>query len=109
VRGAGELARSLRRRTEPHCTALLRSQYTLAQARNGCFRKVNQSGGTTYPKANAGWAVEISLDLDMVSAACPNCHVLLVEASTNSLGNLFTAENEAATLGATEITGQLGG
>src|SRR6266536_4029607 len=40
-------------------------------AKNGCFRKVNQRGGRSYPRANAGWAAEISLDLDMVSATCP--------------------------------------
>ena len=50
---------------------------------NGCFRKVNQNGGTSYPSADSGWAAEISLDLDMVSAICPNCHILLVEASSS--------------------------
>jgi subtilase family serine protease len=53
--------------------------------------------------------VEISLDLDMVSAACPNCHILLVEASSNTNTNLYTAEDEAATLGATEISNSWGG
>ena len=76
---------------------------------NGCFRKVNQSGGTHYPRANGGWAQEISLDLDMVSAACPNCHILLVEASSTSLTDLGTAVNEAVKLGATEITNSYGG
>jgi len=53
--------------------------------------------------------VEVSLDLDMVSAACPKCHILLVEASSNSLTNLFAAENTAARLGATEISNSWGG
>jgi hypothetical protein len=85
--------------------AKYRSRYGLSACatENGCFKKVNQSGGATYPSPNASWAVEISLDLDMVSAACPKCHILLVEATTNSYGNLLTAEDEAATLGATEI------
>ena len=88
-----------------------RSQFGLppCTTANGCFKKVNQSGGTRYPKANGGWAQEISLDLDMVSAVCPNCHILLVEASTNSLTNLGTAVNEAAKLGATEISNSYGG
>jgi len=51
---------------------------------NGCFRKVNQTGGTTPPAANASWAQEISLDLDMASAICPSCKIVLVEASSNS-------------------------
>ncbi|HEU5346055.1 MAG TPA: S53 family peptidase [Ktedonobacterales bacterium] len=76
---------------------------------NGCFRKVNQSGGTSYPRTNGGWAQEISLDLDMVSAICPNCHILLVEASSSSLTNLGAAVNEAAALGATEISNSYGG
>ena len=76
---------------------------------NGCFRKVNQTGGTTYPSKNGGWAQEISLDLDMVSAACPNCHILLVEASSASNANLATAVNTAASLGANEISNSYGG
>ena len=63
---------------------------------NGCFRKVDQNGGTRYPKKNGGWAQEISLDLDMVSAICPNCHILLVESNTNSFVNLGAAVNRAA-------------
>jgi len=76
---------------------------------NGCFRKVNQSGGTRYPRANSGWAQEISLDLDMVSAACPNCKILLVEASSASLIDLGTAVNQAARMKATVISNSYGG
>jgi subtilase family serine protease len=88
-----------------------RSQFGLpaCTSANGCFRKVNQFGGTTYPSANSGWAQEISLDLDMVSAICPNCHILLVEASSNSFANLAAAVDEAATLGATQISNSYGG
>ncbi len=87
-----------------------RSQYGLpaCTTANGCFSKVNQSGGTKAPRANGGWAQEISLDLDMVSAICPNCHILLVEASSASLTNLGTAVNRAA-LRATEISNSYGG
>jgi len=76
---------------------------------NGCFRKVDQNGGTKYPRSNTGWAEEISLDLDMVSAICPNCKILLVEASTNSFANLAAAVDEAARLKATEISNSYGG
>jgi subtilase family serine protease len=76
---------------------------------NGCFRKVSQTGTTSYPAKNGGWAEEISLDLDMVSAICPNCHILLVEAKTASILNLGKAVNEAATLHATEISNSYGG
>jgi|GEM_PF-1599536 len=84
-----------------------RKTYKLSECteESGCFKKVNQTGETkNYPAGNNEWAGEISLDVDMVSAICPECHILLVEATTNALTNLFAAENEAATLGATEIS-----
>jgi subtilase family serine protease len=76
---------------------------------DGCFQKVNQSGGTSYPRANSGWALEISLDVETAHAICPNCKILLVEASSNSLANLGAAVNEAATLHATVISNSYGG
>jgi subtilase family serine protease len=89
-----------------------RSQYGLpaCTTANGCFRKTNQTGGTNYPRANGGWAQEISLDLDMVSAICPDCHILLVEASSNSFANLGTAVNYAASQpGVIAISNSYGG
>src|SRR5262249_5708626 len=76
---------------------------------NGCFRKVDQNGGTNYPRADKGWAQEISLDLDMVSAICPNCNILLVEANSNSFVNLAAAVDTAASLGANAISNSYGG
>jgi len=74
------------------------------------FRKANQNGGTKYPRTNAGWATEISLDLDMVSAACPSCNILLVEATSASFGNLGAAVNYAATVpGVVAISNSYGG
>ncbi|MGW4561272.1 hypothetical protein ACWEN3_02335 [Streptomyces sp. NPDC004561] len=91
--------------------AAYRSQYNLpaCTTANGCFRKVNQSGGTTYPTADPGWAGEISLDLDMVSAACPQCHIMLVEASSANTADIGTAENEAVALGAKYVSNSFGG
>ena len=64
---------------------------------NPCFSKVSQTGSTTsFPRANGGWAQEISLDVDMVSAVCPNCNILLVEATSNSFANLLAAEDWAS-------------
>jgi len=62
---------------------------------NGCFKKVNQTGGTKYPAKNAGWALEISLDVEIAHAICPNCKILLVEATTPSFANLLVAEDYA--------------
>lgn len=75
-----------------------------------CFMQVNQSGSTSsLPRNDGGWSQEISLDLDMVSAVCPNCSIILAEASTSSMTNLGTAVNAAANLGATEISNSYGG
>jgi subtilase family serine protease len=91
--------------------AVYRSTFGLSPCTtaSGCFRKVDQNGGANYPTPDAGWAEEISLDLDMVSAICPNCHILLVEATNNSLANLGTAVNTAVRLGATEVSNSYGG
>ncbi|HEU5423793.1 MAG TPA: peptidase S8 [Nitrolancea sp.] len=75
---------------------------------NGCFKKVNQNGGTRYPRANGGWSQEISLDLDMASAVCPYCRIILVEAGSNSLGNLFAAVDQAVQQGAVAISNSYG-
>jgi subtilase family serine protease len=88
------------------------SYYGLPQCTtaNGCFKKVNQSGvAGSYPTKNAGWALEIALDVEVAHAICPNCKILLVEASSNSLANLAAAVNTAARLGATQISNSYGG
>jgi len=74
----------------------------------GCLRIVNQTGGTSLPRNNSGWALEESLDLDMVSAICQNCHILLVEATSATNTNLGTAVNEAVKLGAIAVSNSYG-
>jgi subtilase family serine protease len=63
---------------------------------NGCLKVMNQTGGTSLPRYDNGWAQEQALDLDAVSAACPDCKIVLVQASSASLTNLGTAVNTAA-------------
>ena len=65
--------------------AKYRSYYGLGACTTSskCLRVVNQKGTTAwYPKGNSGWAEEESLDLDMVSAICPKCKIILVEANS---------------------------
>ena len=77
---------------------------------NGCFRKVNQNGAASpLPSPDSGWAQEISLDLDAVSAACPNCNILLVEASSTNFDDIVIAEDTAAAMGANAISNSYGG
>ncbi|MFM7107704.1 MAG: fibronectin type III domain-containing protein [Planctomycetaceae bacterium] len=59
------------------------------------FRKVNQTGGTTMPAANAGWASEIALDVEWAHAIAPGASILLVEANSNSFSDLLAAVNYA--------------
>lgn len=73
------------------------SQYGLpaCTTANGCFSKVNQTGGTKAPRSNSGWALEISLDIQWAHAIAPGAKILLVEASSNSFTNLMAAEDYA--------------
>ncbi|MFI9384523.1 carboxypeptidase regulatory-like domain-containing protein [Kutzneria sp. NPDC052558] len=90
--------------------AVYRQQYGLppCTTANGCFRKVDQRGGAQYPAPNAGWAGEISLDLDMVSAVAPNAHILLVEADDSADTNLGASVDEAVALGAKFVSNSYG-
>ena len=91
--------------------ATYRSQFGLPPcpaAVNGCFDKRNQRGGTAPPAGDTGWGQEIDLDIEMVSAVCPNCKILLVESDSNSFADLGAAVNEASTLGANAISNSYG-
>jgi Ricin-type beta-trefoil lectin domain/IPT/TIG domain len=94
--------------------AVYRSQYGLpaCTTTNGCFQKVNENGQAsplppTEPPGD-DWATEESLDIDMVSAACPLCHIDLVEADSNSLTDLGTAVDAAVALGAQYVSNSYG-
>ncbi|MEU7791251.1 S53 family peptidase [Amycolatopsis sp. NPDC049159] len=78
---------------------------------NGCFKKVNQNGAASpLPAPDYGWAMEISLDLDAVSATCPDCDILLVEANSPDTDPLMTAvDTAAATPGVVAISNSYGG
>lgn len=89
--------------------ATYRSRFGLPACEAGCFQKVDQTGGTNYPAADGGWDAEISLDLDSVSALCPNCHILLVETNSNSYSDLDAGIAEADVLGAQQISNSWGG
>jgi Ricin-type beta-trefoil lectin domain len=65
---------------------------------SGCLTIMNEHGGTKLPKSDSsgGWELEESLDLDMVSAICPNCSIVLLEADSASISDLATAERTAS-------------
>jgi hypothetical protein len=99
---------------------------------DGCFRQVNQNGeagSLPFPKTTkeletarkgsraqreeaaeaTGWALEISLDIEVAHATCQSCDIVLVEANGPSYEDLETAERSAATLGAGEISNSWAG
>jgi subtilase family serine protease len=90
--------------------AVYRAQYGLppCTTANGCLRIVNQAGGSKLPRTDVNWDQEQALDLDMVSAACPNCHILLVQATSATFSNLWTAVDYAKTQGVKAISNSYG-
>lgn len=113
--GSGETVGIVDAYSDPNAAADLavyRSEFDLpaCTVASGCLTVVSQTGSTTsLPRSNAGWATEESLDMDMVSSICPNCHIILVEATSSSNANLGAAVNEAAKLGADAISNSYGG
>ena len=91
--------------------ATYRAQFGLppCTTANGCFRKLNQAGQPSpLPADNISWSQETALDLDMASAICPGCKLLLIEANSNSVDDLSTAVATAGQLGAHAISNSYG-
>jgi subtilase family serine protease len=109
-RGSGQTVAIVNAYDDPNAAsdlAAYRSYFGLPAA---TFTKYNQSGQTSkYPVSNTGWAVEVSIDLDMVSASCPNCAIILVEANSDNPSDLGAAEAEAVTLGAHVVSNSFTG
>lgn len=76
-----------------------------------CLRIVNQNGNPSPlpSQENQNWDGEQSADLDMVSAICPNCKIILVEADNNVTSNLYTGVKSAGRLGSKYISVSWGG
>jgi subtilase family serine protease len=120
--GAGQIVAIVDAYSDPNVTSNLasyRSFFGLSPCPSGAvshsaatcaFEVVNQNGSTSsLPSANASWGEEISLDVEMVGAICPNCQILLVEASSSSMANLGTGVNTAVAMGANVVSNSYGG
>ncbi len=77
---------------------------------SGCFKRDNEKGEeANYPPSEPEWSEESAIDADMVSAACPECHILIVETASDTLSESLAEMNDvAAELGATEISNSWG-
>jgi hypothetical protein len=72
---------------------------------SGCFTKLNEQGQAgPYPAPSSSWSEEISLDLEMVSAVCPNCTVVLIEANSALIDDLGASVDTAVRLGAKVVS-----
>jgi subtilase family serine protease len=86
-----------------------RKTFGLPKCASGCFEKLNQNGQKSpLPAKNNSWAQESALDIEMVSAVCPLCHIMLIEANSSGNGDLYSAVNEAVTLGANVVSASWG-
>jgi subtilase family serine protease len=98
--GAGETIAIVDARDNPAVEsdlAMFDRQYGLPDCttQNGCFTKVDSSGGTNYPPFSKGWEFEIEIDVQWAHAIAPGAKVLLVEAKTANLSDMLQAEDYA--------------
>lgn len=101
-RGSGQIVAVVDAFDEPNAASDLntyRTQYGLGSA---SFFKYNQTGQQgNYPPSCApyGWCIVEDLDIEMISATCPECTIYLVEANSSAGKDLEAAEAEAVKLG----------
>jgi subtilase family serine protease len=112
--GAGETVALVEAYHDPDAAsdlAVYRANYDLppCDRHNGCLNEIDENGGSDLPTTDPGWAGETAADMDMVSAVCPACHILLVEAATPSARDLAQAEDTAVRAGADAISNSYGG
>jgi hypothetical protein len=104
--GRGETVAVVSAYADPAATsdlAVYRKHFKLpaCTTAKGCLRIVNEHGKTRpLPTANASWSQSEAMQLEVISALCPNCKLLLVEASSNSLTDLGIANDSAVAAGA---------
>jgi MYXO-CTERM domain-containing protein len=91
--------------------AAYRGQFGLppCTSASGCFKKVAGDGSTNLPPADpdgcGGWNAAAALDLQVLSATCPDCKLLLVEVGNDDFP---LAVQTAGTLGASAIANSYG-
>ena len=91
-----------------HISVLKECPVSTGIVKSPCFQKVDQRGGTLYPKTDSFWALETSLDVEIAHAICQNCNILLIEADSNSYSDMMTAIDRAVAMGATVISNSWG-
>ncbi len=119
--GAGQIIGIIEAFSNPLLTsdlAVYRSKYRLSSCPVGmvsttlstCVIQVANEGGdpAPLPAPSASWGAEAAIDTDMISAICPRCQILIVEAQSSSITDLGAAVNTAVRLGATVVSNSYG-
>jgi subtilase family serine protease len=108
--------------------AVYRSYFGLpaCSSASGCFQKVGAAAPASststdarraasrysvsaHPTSTAsGWAAESDADLEIASAVCSNCQIVLSEAASNNIYDLANAVSAAVAAGATVINASFG-
>ncbi|MDB5182601.1 MAG: uncharacterized protein JWO47_385 [Candidatus Saccharibacteria bacterium] len=86
--------------TLPSCTS---------ESQSSCFKKYDERGGSSFPAADSGWAVEASMDVESVHGLCPHCRIDFIEAASSSMADLGQAVDQAASLHAKVVSNSYGG
>jgi subtilase family serine protease len=110
--GAGQTIAIVDAYDDPNIEAdlgVFNSQFGLpvCTTKNGCFKKVYSSG--SQPRSDAGWSLEISLDVEWAHAIAPQAKIVLVEAASNSFADLMVAVDVAVANGASVVSMSFGG
>jgi hypothetical protein len=110
TKGSGQIVAIVDAYDNPDVASNLTTYRSVMGLPAASFYKYNQEGQqSNYPEGSEGWGTEIDLDVEMVSASCPNCTIYLVEANSSEWSDIETAEAEAVTLGATIVTNSYSG
>ena len=90
--GAGETIAIVDAYNDPNIKSdLAKFDQTFGLAAPPSFKVVNQSGGTSLPQNDSGWAGEIALDVEWAHAIAPAANILLVEAGSATMSSLDAA------------------
>ncbi len=93
--GAGQTIAIVDAFNDPNIAGDLKSfdsQFNLPTAN---LKVVNQTGGSTLPASNGGWAEEISLDVEWAHSIAPGANLLLVETNSSNTSDLLAGVNYA--------------
>jgi len=108
TKGSGQIVAIVDAGDNPDVATSLSTYRTEFGLGTANFKKYNQNGQQSNYPTYTGWSVEIALDVEMVSAACPLCTIYLVEANSSNNTDLNTAEVEAVKLGAKIVSNSWG-